>query len=158
MFFRGADRGVFVVIRVSVRLENHLSRLIAHNERIIRRTLYKVGGYGRAVVKNSFRKRKGASVPPNPPHSHVGSLRDLAAFRVDPRDVTIGVGFKRRRPGGDPPVPELLGGGGRVAVVSRDRRGRRRRTMAVYKPRPFIGPARSKTLARLPVFIGQASR
>jgi len=146
------------MISVSVKLELHLQRLIATNERLIRRTLYKCGGYGRTVVKNSFRKRKGASVPPNPPHSHVGSLRDLASFRVDPRDVTIGVGFKTRRPGGDPPVPALLGDGGRVSVISRDRRGRKRRRQVTYRPRPFIPPAREKTLARLPKFIEQASR
>lgn len=70
----------------------------------------RVGGYTRTVARNSMKKSKAASKPGQPPHVHVGTLKNLLFFAFDfaTNSMVVGpVGFK----GSD--VPSVLEFGGR---------------------------------------------
>jgi hypothetical protein len=136
------------------------------------RTLQNFGRYTRTTIRNSLKSKKGPSAPGQPPHSHLGLLRRLVFFFVDPRrrDVSIGpTGF-----GGSPAVPGLLERGGVVkgdgrlirvsSGVGRDNRGRFREDAKWvratgplrYPPRPFVNPAGERAVREMPRFVAQA--
>lgn len=122
-------------------------------DRATRRNMSKFGAFTRQRAKTSIRKRKGVSAPGNPPHSHVGLLRKGIFFSFDAtaRSVVIGPVLLRGRSGGNESVPRLLEEGGRVRRRNQSRgRGRRRaRKTAVYRPRPYMGPAFEETKREL---------
>lgn len=139
------------MIRVDLKIAQHWERVRRESERVQKRTLFKAGGFGRKVMKNSIRKRKGPSRPGSPPHSHVGPLRDLMAYEVDQSlaAVTIGPKIFRASRGLPTPVPEVLDVGGHVTT------GRRRRRVKIAA-RPFVRQAFEKTTQKLPDLIQQA--
>lgn len=109
-----------------------------------RRVLSRFGAYVRQRARTSIRKRRGASAPGSPPHSHVGLLRRGILFAYDARTRSVVVGPFLLRPGSR--APNLLEYGG-FAVVTDDQ-GRRRR--AYYRARPYMRPAFQAELSRLP--------
>lgn len=141
------------MITFDLKITQQWERLRAANDRLQRRALFRIGGYGRAVMRRSFRKRKGPSTPPAPPHSHAGQLRDLSAFSVDlaERSVTIGILPFKTKSGPAGVVPELLDAGGSQRVTLR---GRQR--TARYKARPFVRPAFQATLPKVALFLEQS--
>jgi hypothetical protein len=108
------------------------------------------GALIRGIARRSMRRRKGPSAPGDPPHAHVGYLKDMLYFAWDPTTRTTVVGpaiFKRGI------VPSLMEEGG-TAVVTRykhgnwtyaeKKAGRREvtsRVAARFPARPFMGPA-----------------
>lgn len=137
------------MIRIDAKIAQHWDRVRKESERVQRRTLFKAGGYGKTVMKQSIRKRKGPSRAGSPPHSHAGHLRNLMHFEVDPSlaAVTVGPKIFKASAGLPVPVPRLLDQGGPT------KRYRRRVRIA---PRPFVQPAFEKTTAKLPDLIAQA--
>jgi len=112
-------------------------------DRAERRVLAKAGAFVRQRAKSAVRRRKRVSRPGQAPSSHAGHLRRLILFGYDRAASSVVIGPLLFRSAGEPTVPELLEFGG---VVTRERKGRRRRTMGVrrtmrYRPRPFMGPA-----------------
>lgn len=117
-----------------------------------RRVLSQYGAFTRRTARRSLRKRKGASAPGNPPHTHEGSLKRLIFFSYDARRRSVVIGPV---PFGDGRAPSLLEHGGTttlrnamIPVEVRDRRTgvtkrvfRRYTGRATYAPRPFMGPA-----------------
>ncbi len=108
-----------------------------------RAALSKAGAFIRTAARHSIRKRKGVSEPGKPPHSHAGHLRRLIFFSYAPADQTVVIGPVRFG-GGE--APSLLEFGGTTSLKDRARRRRR----AVYRKRPFMGPAMEKELPQLP--------
>jgi len=110
-----------------------------------RRALNKTGGWIRKTARRSIRRREGISEPGDPPHSHIGLLRDLLVYGYDPYAQTIVIGPLVSKRG---EAPNLLEFGGVIVrrVVSRRRKLSRRRM--VYRPRPFMAPALNKALAQ----------
>lgn len=88
------------------------------------KNLSKIGAFIRTRARRSIRKRKGASQPGNPPHSHVGLLRDGILFAYDNDSGGVVVGPRKLnqvsvvngqfRSG---TVPEILEYGGSIGVV-----------------------------------------
>lgn len=88
------------------------------------RNLSKIGAFVRTRARRSIRKRKGASKPGNPPHSHVGLLREGILFAYDNDSGGVVVGPRKLnqvsvvngqfRSG---TVPEILEYGGTIGVV-----------------------------------------
>lgn len=121
-------------------------------DRLTFRTLGRFGSYTRRSIRNDLKKKKGPSRPGRPPHSHVGLLKKLTFFFVDPkrRDVSIGpTGF-----GTNPAVPGLLERGGMFVLKGKD--GKRRR--ARIEARPFVNPAGERSVRQMPRFVNQAKR
>jgi hypothetical protein len=112
-------------------------------DRAERQVLSKAGAFVRRRAKSAVRKRKRVSEPGQAPSSHAGHLRRLILFGYDRAASSVVIGPLLFRSRSSPTVPELLEFGG---IVTRERKGRRRRTMGVrrrmrYRPRPFMGPA-----------------
>lgn len=88
------------------------------------KNLSKIGAFIRTRSRRSIRKRKGASQPGTPPHSHVGLLRDGILFAYDNENGSVVVGPRKLnqvsvvngqfRSG---TVPEILEYGGSIGVV-----------------------------------------
>jgi hypothetical protein len=110
-----------------------------------RRVLSKFGAYVRQSARTSIRKRKAASAVGSPPSSHVGLLRKFILFSWDAekRSVVIGAALLNGRAYRD--TPSVLEYGGRAM-----RRNRSGPYVATYKPRPFMGPAFTANLPKLP--------
>jgi len=105
-----------------------------------RQVLSRFGAFVRTRVRSMIRKRRAPSAPGQPPSSHTGLLKRFIYFVYDAarRSVIIGpIRLASKR--GD--APELLEEGG-LAV----RRGK----PAAYRPRPYMGPAFSAELPRVP--------
>jgi hypothetical protein len=98
------------------------------------RVLSKFGAYVRRKAKKSIHKRKGASPPGRPPHSHVGLLRKLILFAYDPQRKSVVIGPTLIRAGSE--APRLLEHGGETIRRTKTKTRRLR-----YRPRPFMGPA-----------------
>jgi len=112
-----------------------------------------------------------ASPPGQPPYTHAGFLRDDILYALDPTDKSVVIG-----PSKSPWLNELHEFGGRVqmgvwrrkttgtkVLLKRGPRNRRAytmagRTVAVYPPRPFMGPALDKTRPKLPEMYRDAVR
>ena len=113
-------------------------------DRATRRVLSRFGAFVRTTAKHSIRKRKAISQPGNPPSSHVGHLRRLIFFGYEPAARSVVIGPTPFR--GPAEAPPLLEYGG--AARRRDRKGKVVR--AVYRPRPFMGPAFEAERPKLP--------
>jgi len=113
-------------------------------DRETRAALSRFGAYVRTRARTSIRKRKGTSLPGQPPFSHVGTLRNGILFAFDRERASVVIGPFPFRPGS--PGPRLLEYGGFGVVVERG--GVRRR--AYWRPRPYMRPAFQAELARLP--------
>lgn len=113
-------------------------RVIRAMDKATRRSLMRAGAFIRRTAKTSIRKRKGASKPGKPPHSHIGHLRRLLYFAYDPAIPSVVIGPAKWRFG---EAPNLLEFGGTQS---------RRRGRKVIRRRPFMGPAYKKELPKLP--------
>lgn len=112
-----------------------------------KKVLSKFGAFVRTGARHSIRKAKGASKPGQPPHSHVGLLRDKIVFGYDTEARSVVIGPLPLRSMGT--IPPLLEYGGRA--VRSVKVGKRRQNKTVtYAPRPFMGPAFEKELPKLP--------
>lgn len=112
-----------------------------------RRALSQVGAFIRQRARTSIRKRKGASRPGGPPHSHAGHLRRLIFFAWDAVAESMVIGPVPFREG---QAPHLLEFGGTTVRRTTRRRGRGRRHRMRYRKRPFMGPALEAELPQLP--------
>lgn len=99
-----------------------------------RKALSRAGAFVRARARQLIRRRKGYSRPGQPPHSHVGLLKDHIYFVYDQQSqsVVIGPALLGRRVQRGPTVPQVLEFGGSVERL----RGR-----AYYEARPYMSRA-----------------
>lgn len=85
--------------------------------------LSQAGAFIRRTAKGSIRSAKSPAKPGNPPHSHVGTLKNLLFFSFDPSSLTVVIGptpFK-----GQAIAPRALELGGTIGGrVNRRRRKR----------------------------------
>ena len=109
-----------------------------------RRVLSKFGAFVRTAARHSIRKRKAVSQPGSPPSSHVGTLRRLIFFGYDPARKSVVIGPTPFR--SEVEAPPLLEYGGRA--LRKNRKGRN--VTAIYKARPFMGPAFEQEKPKLP--------
>ncbi len=110
-------------------------------DRAKRRVLIQQGAYLRKVAQHLIHRRRGASRPGNPPHSHAGLLRDQIFYGYDRAAESVIVGPRVFKPSVD--VPGVLEFGGVLA-------GPRR--FAHYPARPFMGPALERSEPKLAAF------
>jgi len=101
-----------------------------------RRVLIQQGAYLRKVAQNLIHRRRGASRPPHPPHSHVGLLRDHIFYGYDRAAESVVVGPRVFSAALD--IPGLLEFGGRHPRTGRQ-----------YSPRPYMGPALERSGPKL---------
>jgi len=150
------------------------ARVLNAVDKARRAVLSKAGAFVRQRAKTSMRKRKAASAPGEPPSSHEGSLRRFLYFGYDPVADTVVVGpvatnqvfFGRDRKPVTGTVPSVLEYGGQITIFEvrkggtwqrADLRSRRRlaglrtryRTVTI-RPRPYMRPALTAELPRLP--------
>ncbi|GAF68121.1 unnamed protein product [marine sediment metagenome] len=123
-------------------------KVISATDRATRRVFSKFGAFVRRGARSSIRKRKAVSAPGKPPSSHVGLLKKLIYFGYDTDKQTVVIGPTPL--GGKAEVPALLEYGGRKVVMGRRGRKQRKRQVATYSPRPFMGPAFEKEKPKLP--------
>jgi stalled ribosome alternative rescue factor ArfA len=109
-----------------------------------RQTLRKFGSLVRLRARHSIRKRRKVSKPGNPPHSHVGLLRNGILFAYDERRKTVVIGAVLLRPWSQ--VPALLEYGGYGKRIKKNRPGKG----AYWRARPYMRPAFEKELSRMP--------
>ena len=108
-------------------------------DRAKRRVLIQQGAYLRKVAQHLIHRRRGASRPGNPPHSHSGLIRDQIFYGYDRAAESVVVGprvFTRR----DAPGVHEFGG------TLPSRRGKR---AARYPARPYMGPALERSEPKL---------
>lgn len=119
-------------------------------DKATRKVFSRFGAYVRTRARSSIKDRDGVSKPGHPPHSHTGHLKRFIYFGYDPqeRSVVIGPIPLSERKAKD--APEHLEYGGVAVLKSRNPRRGRRSRRAVYKPRPFMGPAFEKEQPNLP--------
>ncbi|MCC7409353.1 MAG: hypothetical protein IT442_14920 [Phycisphaeraceae bacterium] len=111
-------------------------------DKATRRVLSRFGAFVRTTARHSIRRKKGASAPGSPPHSHEGSLRRLIYFGYDPSKRSVVVGPV---PFGKGEAPALLEHGGTTTLK------RRGKTLAAhYRQRSFMGPALEAEKPQLP--------
>jgi hypothetical protein len=85
------------------------------------------GGFVRKVARNSMRKRKASAAPGSPPSVHVGGLKNLILYAVDPERMSAVIGPTPRPGSPFTGVPGTLEFGGRIGR----RPNRRRRWRSV---------------------------
>lgn len=116
---------------------------LENKERIV---LMRLGGYVRKIMQNSFRKKKKASSPGEPPHRHIGTLRALTEFGYDKQEQSVVIGPHRIDSPtiviGGGTVPQLLDQGGSAIVYGGE-------SVATFLPRPFTPPAFDKGREKL---------
>ena len=110
-------------------------------DRATRKVLSRFGAFVRTRAKSSIRKRKKASQPGKPPHSHTGLLRRLIYFGYSPSRQSVVVGPEKLNKSGN--VPRVLEHSGTTTIVDG---GKKRRVR--IKARPFMGPAMIKELPK----------
>lgn len=111
-----------------------------------RRVLSKFGAFVRTGARHSIRKRRSISQPGAPPSSHVGLLKKLIYFGYDSSRASVVIGPTPLNGPGTGEAPALLEYGGRAR--RKNRKGTK--VTAVYRPRPFMGPAFQKEKPKLP--------
>jgi len=140
-----------------------------------RALLSKAGAFIRQRAKTSMRKRKAASSPGQPPSAHVGLLKKFMFFGYDPGADTVVVGPAKTNQvffnnDGKPvtgTVPAVLEYGGQINIFEVEKGGkwqradlRSKRRIAglptrlrrvTIAPRPYMQPALTAELPRLPV-------
>lgn len=127
--------------------------VISRTDAATRRVLGKFGAFVRTTARSSIRKRKKVSAPGSPPSSHVGLLKKFIFFGYDASRQSVVIGPARLTQKGRGAAPALLEYGGKNVL---QRGGKRRR--AVYRPRPFMGPAFEKEKANLPALWRKSVR
>jgi len=126
-----------------------------------RKVLSKFGAFVRRTAKNSIKKapfvsrkprgkertdlRRKSSRPGKPPFSQTGLLKKFIFFGYETAKRSVVIGPARLTQRGRGEAPSLLEHGGSGVV---QRRGRRKRV--TYASRPFMGPAMTKELPKLP--------
>lgn len=80
--------------------------------------LSSVGALTRTVARRSIRPRKGTAAAGSPPSSHVGLLRDLIFFGLDPDKLTVVIGPKLLKSRSSP-TTQLLEFGGSTTITNR---------------------------------------
>jgi hypothetical protein len=118
--------------------------VISAVDRATRKVLSQFGAFVRTAAKHSIRKRKAVSQPGQPPSSHAGHLRRLIFFGYDPARKSVVIGPTPFR--SEAEAPPLLEYGGRAQ--RKNRKGRN--VTAIYKARPFMGPAFEQEKPKLP--------
>lgn len=112
-------------------------------DRAKRRVLIRQGSYLRTVARHLIHRRRGASAPGNPPHSHVGLLREQLFYGYDRPAESVVVGPRVFKPNLDMPGVHEFGG------TLPSRRGHR---AARYPARPYMGPALERAEPKLASF------
>lgn len=114
-----------------------------------RRALSKFGAFVRTGARGSIRTSKDgkASAPGRPPKSHTGRIKKFIFFAYDPdrRSVVIG---PAKFAGAISDLGALESGGVSTRVVERG--GKKVRRKARYTARPFMVPAFTKQLPKVP--------
>ena len=98
-------------------------------DKATRSAMARSGAYIRKVARNSMKRKKGPSPIGEPPHVHVGTLKNLTYFAYDQKTRSLVVGPVGL---GKSDVPKVLEFGGRRV-----------------KPRPYMKPAMN---SGLPIF------
>ena len=97
----------------------------------------KIGAYIRRTARSSIRRRKRISKPGSPPSSQTGRLKKIIfQYRKSTDSVIVGP-----QAFNTPKIPGVLEHGGRAKIG----KGKKRRA-AMFKARPFMGPALDKEL------------
>lgn len=124
-----------------------------------RRVLFRLGGYGRKIMRRLFGSGKKSSQPGRPPNVHGKSpLKLLTLFDVDLQAQSVAVGPALFRPSApmiasSTPGPQLLNEGG-TAVQTRRGAGRAgKRKKLNYRARPFTDQALKTTSPKLAEFM-----
>lgn len=125
-------------------------KVISATDRATRRVFSKFGAFVRTAARSSIRKRKRISAPGKPPSSHQGLLKKLIFFGYDREKQTVVIGPELLHGKATAGATELLEHGGRTTVRGKRGRRARRRIVATYTPRPFMGPAFEKEKPKLP--------
>ena len=120
--------------------------VIDATDRAARRMLSRFGAFVRQRARTSMRKRKGTSPPGKPPHSHTGLLRRFIFFGYDRRRRSVVIG-PTALSNSNGQAPALLEYGG-TARLRNPRTGKTR--AAVFRGRPFMGPAYEAERPQLP--------
>jgi len=118
-------------------------KVIRATDKASRAALSKAGAFIRQSARTSIRPRKGVSPPGSPPYSHTGNLRRRILFGYDASSKSVVVGPLRFKQGEAPPLLEF---GGRAKRITR----KGKKVTAVYRPRPFMGPALEREAPKLP--------
>ena len=106
-----------------------------------RKVLSKFGAFVRRTARQSIRRRKGTSKPGKPPFSHTGLLKNFIYFGYDTarRSVVIGPVVLAGNSG---KAPSTLESGGTVTLPDGHK--------ARIEPRPFMGPAFTAEIEKVP--------
>jgi hypothetical protein len=107
--------------------------------------LSRLGAFVRKTAIGSIRTSARVSRPGRPPSSHTGTYRKLIYFAFDAPRKSVVIGPALLRAGSR--VPALLEYGGTVA---RGRTAGGRPGVAVYRPRPHMGPAFQAEIKKAP--------
>jgi hypothetical protein len=112
-------------------------------DRGVRKVLSRFGAFVRTTARHSMRKRKAVSQPGSPPSAHVGLLKKLLFFGYDAGRKSVVIGPTPLR--GEAEAPPLLEYGGKTRL-----RRHNKNVVAVYRARPFMGPAFEQEKKKLP--------
>ena len=113
------------------------------------RALSRFGAFVRQRAKTSMRKRKGISEPGEPPSAHVGLMRDMMFFVVEPEVPNVVIGPAKI----NKPIPMIMQalehGGESLATVTR---GKLKGTLVPVRieARPFMQPAFDAEIKKAP--------
>ena len=117
-----------------------------------RKVLSRFGAFVRTRAKSSIRRRRAASLPGQPPSSHVGLLKDFIYFVFDPAQRSVLVGPVRlNHTAGE--APAVLEYGGTAAITW----GRHPRVVRIAA-RPYMRPALAQELPGLPAMWAHSVR
>ncbi len=136
-------RGLGLGIGVNPSMFFNTRRVRRAVDKAKRRVLIRQGAYLRKVAQHLIHRRPGASRPGNPPHSHVGLLRDQIFYGYDRAAESVVVGPHVFNAGRDVPGVHEFGG------TLPSRRGHR---AARYPARPYMGPALERSEPKLARF------
>ena len=121
------------MLKLGFRFQSEWKRVLAAAKRATQKALYQAGALIRTTARRSIRKRKGDSLPGQPPHTHTNALRKSILFDVDREEQSVIIG----------PTANIIGEAGAVHEHGEDYFGRH------YPKRPFMGPALKKMQPRV---------
>jgi len=126
--------------------------VLTASSRAERQVLSRFGAFVRTRARSSIRRRRGTSVPGEPPNSHVGLLKNFIFFVFDParRSVLVGPVRLNHTSGTAPAVLEYQG---TTAITG----GRNPRLVRIAA-RPYMRPALAKELPGLPAMWADSVR
>lgn len=132
--------------------------VISAVDRTTRKVLSRIGSFIRRDARKSIRsggKKHKVSAPGEPPRSHTGDLKNgiVFAYVEDTKSVVIGpikMVTKGASPFGGATIPQILEEGGTTPGFRG--RGRRRKPVrqVTIQARPYMSPALSLNLPKLP--------